>query len=359
MYEDLYTSLLEQEPSGRSGNEIRFHCPNCGSPHNKLYVNITTGRFDCKNEPDFHGGVYTFLHTQFNMSFDEIKVFLDDWGLGLDKIPELDNPSDSLFDKLIIIKSHLEKDEDSTETNSALTMPKLPTGYKLILDNLNNPESFPYAQYLNSRGVTYNQLIKHSIGYVVDGIVSRSDAKDVIVKNHIIFITYDANGMPIYWNSRSIEKNPYLKSLNGVAEEGNYSRRDVVFNLNNLRQGQDMVVCESVFNALTIDSDSVLGVATFGKVVTNLQVKLLTSRSGLANNYYLFLDTDAMESQYKLAESLVSSGIQPERVRLVINPFTGKDVNDLGKEVATKLLYKCSIPFNFEGRLKYMKYMKK
>lgn len=357
MYEDLYVSLLEQEPVGRTGDEIRFHCPSCGSIHDKLYVNINNGMFDCKNEPDFHGGIYTFLHTIFKMSFPEIKEYLNDWDIDFQGVSDLINPEDSLYDKLVVIKHQDDLKEDEEQVD--LVMPPLPSNFKLIMDNLANPESFPFANYLNRRGVTYDQLVKHSIGYVTQGEIKREEDKVVPVDSQVIFITKDINNNPIYWNSRSILPNPYIKSLNGVGvADNNYTRKDVIFNLNNFKDNQAIVICEGVFNALTIDDDQYLGVATFGKAITDIQVNLLANLKDRVSNYYLFLDTDAKGTMFKLASRMVEQGVEGNQIKMVINPYEGQDVNDLGKELAHVLLQRATIPFDFKGKLKYMNYMK-
>lgn len=152
----------------------------------------------------------------------------------------------------------------------------------------------------------------------------------------MVFITYNTDNQPIYWSTRSIKRHPYVKSLNGMAKDNEFSKRNVVWNMNHVTNDRDMVICEGVFNAITCTQGNYIGVATFGKSITDDQIRLMRDLN--PRRYLLFLDNDAREQQLELYQRLVNMGVDSKKVGLVDNPYDSRDANDLGKEITRKLL---------------------
>ena len=336
--EEILNALLHEEPYRRLGNEYRYTCPKCQSAHKKFYVNMNTGSGYCFN---CEFGVRNLVGlVQYILKCDEkdAKSWLDDneyEDYGYD-LAELDENADlyTQVSTLLIPKD---------ETTKRKKMPTLPTNVKYLIDNFNNKEAIPYFTYLNNRGVTLEQIKKYNIGYVVNGAFKGSSDRVNNISNSIIFTTYNDLGLPIYWSSRNIYATTHsatIKSINAPAGDGEYSRQEIVFNLNNLRKSQDLFIAEGIFNVLTIKPNSkYCGVATLGKEISETQINLIVSKSNLFNNLILALDGDVKQNFIdKVVHMIEKAGLSKSRIKICYNNNVDKDFNDLGEEKALELL---------------------
>lgn len=314
-----------------SGQEVATRCPFCGEHRHKLYIS-PDGKYICF-KCGTHGGslISLIMHTE-HTTRDNAYRLLKEHGVSSSSVSIVTQSDNfSLFTELSTLMYKKQ------ETKS-LSVPGFPKGLKLLEDNLNNPESYPFLWYLKHRGLSLEDIINNHIGYIVNGSVERDNKPPLEINNSIVFITYNMNSQPIYWSTRSIEIHPYVKSLNGMSRANEYSKKNVIWNMNHVTNDCDMVICEGVFNAITCTQGNYVGVATFGKNITNDQIKLMKSLN--SKRYYLFLDNDAVQQQLELYQRLVNMGVANDKIRLVENPYNTQDANDLGKEITKRLLDK-------------------
>lgn len=335
-----FLDLLSEElgDSKNAGNNTRYRCPFCGEDNYKFYVRNDTGIYQC-----FHcgskGNALKFLEVYYGYSYKEAKEQVEDWsGETIDaKTTERFSELSDMESLFLAIAKGPHKVEQAEEAKT--TIP-LPTNFKPLYQNMNNPEAFPYLTYLNNRGVTLEEIYTHVMGYVIEGQVRKSSLTEdgetdyFTIRNSIVFLTFDDNGNYLYWNSRSIEKNPMVKSLNGPALSNEHSKNDVIFNLNKARKTNEIVIFEGVFNALMAGQS---GVATFGKMITDSQLELL--KQAYEDNHELrfvvFLDSDARKQATDLASRLATF---TKNVYIVDSPYGDKDANDLGREITQELI---------------------
>lgn len=365
---ELKFELLEPVlGSGKhAGLDTRYNCPFCGNRKYKFYVvtdtdaELNIGSYRCWVCEE-SGNVTSLIMNLYSVDFSDARAMLSELGISAtgdtssadynrEYVRDTLTKSESLY--LSLYNTSLEEDEKSEE-NELKHVP-FPSNMKSIKDNLMNPESFPFQEYLLRRGVTMEMLNVHNIHYVVNGKVRKSetvDGKDVYmdIRNSIIFITYNDSGTPIFWNSRSIEKDAFVKSLNAPARDDEYGKNNSVFNLNIAKRYDTIVICEGVFNALTVGFN---GVATFGKKITDGQLDLFKKAwySNKEVKFYVFTDSDATAEGISQAEKLSSFS---ENVFLVSNPYGDEDANDLGPEVTASLINNAE-PFGKGSALMYM-----
>ncbi len=312
-----------------SGQEIATSCPFCGEHRHKLYIS-SSGKYICF-KCGTHGGslISLIMHAEHTTRKNAYRI-LKEHGISSGS-PRIVTQSDdfNLFTELSTLMYK------KPETKS-LSVPRFPEGLKMLEDNLNNPESYPFLWYLKHRGLSLEDIIDNHIGYIVNGSVERDNKPPLEINNSIIFITYNMDNQPIYWSTRSIEVHPYVKSLNGMSRANEYSKKNVIWNMNHVTNDCDMVICEGVFNAISCTQGNYVGIATFGKNITNDQIRLM--RDSNPRNYLLFLDNDAREQQLELYQRLVNIGVDSKKIRLVDNPYENRDANDLGKETTKRLL---------------------
>lgn len=335
--------LLKQElgQSKFAATETRFCCPFCGEHKYKFYVHNDSGLWICFKCEE-KGNPISFVTEYFNVSFPEAIDILAtyDYDANL-KGPERNQQSLTHYgadlseeEQLFLFIAHQGQPVNEQE-NKMYKCPPPPTNCKSLMANFDNPEAFPFFAYLNNRGVTIENIKEHNISYVTYGTTKLQDGRDLELVNHVVFFTFDDKRNPIYWNTRSIESNAFIKSFNAPAREDEYSKNNVVFNLNNAYSTDKIVVAEGVFNALTIGKS---GVATFGKMVTEDQIRLILQKT--RNNklpIYLYLDTDAWKQMIAAADRI--KALEPDRtVYYVYNGREDVDANDLGPEAVQELI---------------------
>lgn len=349
----MFLDLLQQELGEykTAAGEIRFCCPFCGETKYRFYVHEEKGLWTCHRCKE-KGNPVSFVKEYYNVSFPEAADILatfdydaysekergfntEQFGSGLTKEEQL---------LLFISREGRPLEEDKEEK---LVCPPPPTNCKPLMANFNNPEAFPFFTYLHRRGVTLGNIKRHNISYVTDGEVSLINGKTLRLSNHVVFFTHDSTGKPVYWNTRSIELNPFIKSFNAPSREGEYSKKNTIFNLNNAKHTDKIIIHEGVFNSfMTPDS----GVATFGKMITEGQVELLLRETRERKlPIYIFLDTDAWKDMIDSARMIKQ--MEPDREVYFVYSGLDEDANDLGFEKCQELL-RNAFPADSQGELR-------
>ena len=318
---------MKEQPFQDLGNELRFTCPFCHSDKHKFYVSKSSGLWICYN-CGLTGSLPKLIHQIYNTSYlDAQKMVDENYGDFVDDSIQ----QDGLYASLLSLDN-----ENSLDNDVRLVNPPLPTNTISLKDHVYDINAMPYFSYLNHRGVTWQQIVDNDISFVDDGICYTKNDNELHVIHSLVFKTY-WNNQFVYWNTRSIDPNPFIKTFNASAKQGEYSRNEVVFGLNQLKKHQSLVICEGVFNALTVTSNEYQGVATFGKQVTDDQINLILSQQDKFKDIRLFLDNDAKGIEVELAHKLAHY-YDPDKILLVNNPYGDQDANDLGNTKATELV---------------------
>ena len=350
MFYDLVNEVAGE--SKEAVTDYRFKCPFCGETKYKFYVQKENPYlwqcYHCGRSGRPVSFVMQYYEVTFRKSVDILETYMEDEDIISFEKTTGYQPDELTDAEQVLLSLTVRKGKEDTPT--MYTAVPYPTNTQFFQFNLQNQEAYPYMRYLLNRGVTLNQMLQHGMGYVIRGIVNKTEGDGTItVTNSVVFTTFDDHGQPQYWNTRSIEPDAYIKALNAPARKDQYGKNNSIFNLNRAKKTDKIIISEGVFNALTT-GDS--GVATFGKQVTEEQVAML-AEAGIDNpklKYYIFLDTDATEQALKLARKLYQ---YVPNIYLVNNPYKGKDANDLGTEVTAQLIEQ-AIPYTEENSLKFL-----
>lgn len=289
----------------RSGEELVYHCPFCpdlGKRNNdrKLYVNSKSGKFIC-----FRCGTS---------------------GTVIDsKLSELLIDGNDLIEEMINFVGN--KDTNIFTSDSVFFC--IPD--KHLVDY---PGTVPY-NYMIRRGITPDMMELYSIRAFGDG---KQFHNRVVIPNRIInknwtdFYTSRAilDGMlPRYYNSKFSNKN------------------NIVFNIDNIPFGSDIIVNEGCINSIIAGTNSV---AILGKYASISQINQIASKNPKV--LYISLDYDARDIAIKLASSF--HNLLPEcQINLVDLP-ENEDAASLGRlnylefVESSKLLYSNDITSVFE-----------
>lgn len=337
MFLDIVREVTTEEKD--SGNEVRFNCPFCGEENQKLYVQSEDPYlWHCKH-CDRHGNPVQFVMSFYSVPFSEAKDILESYDYFMDdkdKTYLKENTDSSLTEaeQLFLLLANSNTSGDSKQDEILKPVP-LPTGFKYLADNTKNRESFPFFNYLIARGITPELIFEYKIGYITQGkyFNPNKNAESTIL-NSVVFPTFDNDDNVIYWNTRSIIPDVTVKSLNAPVVDGYFSKKNTVYNLNNAEKTGRIIISEGVFNAITTGPS---GVATFGKQITDEQIKLFRDAVDKNQNieFLVFLDNDAKAQFINTAQRIYQF---TDRVYLVINPYGNQDANDLGMETVRYLL---------------------
>lgn len=336
-----FTDYLDEklgEGKEVSGERL-YACPFCADT-NKLKFSVHT---DSDNKRDLwqcwrcgsKGNPIKFAMKYNKVGFQEAKDILEMY-VDVDPIDQKYR-EEGLTDKEILHLKLIELNSPKKEEAKYPVPPRLPTGFKLLMENINNPEAYPYFEYLiKERKLNFDDIEKHNIGYIVSGYAMTSTGNKVDLSEHVIFFTYSNAGEYLYWNTRSIRSNPYLKSINAIPLEGELGKGDVVFNLNRAKYHDKVVILEGVIDALTIGD---CGIATFGKQISDRQIELILNNVEKEATIYVMLDRDAPKQAIEVSERLVRDH---KKTFIVMNP-TYEDPNQLGKEKSWDIINNYSI----------------
>lgn len=337
----LETILGEYKES--SNTNYKFHCPNkeCNS-HNeqhkfKLEINLDKEDIDYGK---YHcwvcgiGGVnlitlFKKLKLEGIKKLTELYKYInkDENKTTIKITKQLYNP-DNRWD--INIKNILNKSNDINDNNE-ITIKLEDYGiislynrlliYKEELQNTNQLNDIELdfntqniLNYLSVRNITLNDIIKYNIHYCITGDYS----------HRIIFPSMNNNGKFNYFVGRN-----YIDEMSINKYKNSKLSKDIIFNEYLIDFNFPIVLCEGVFDAIAIRRNAI---PLLGK---NIQPKLLQKLIQYKPNIYIFLDNDAINDSYKLANLLLKNGI--DNVFVVIPPKL-EDPSSLGFERCSELI---------------------
>ena len=263
-------------------NEYMWWSPFVNHHKPKLQVNIKNGKWHCWVSGQ--GG-----HNLFQL-FKKVKATKKQY-------QELNELSDNFSFEYVPTK------QENKEV-------KLPDEYKPMWTKSNSPTYKHALKYLQSRGVSQDDMIKYSIGYCEDGLYS----------NRIIIPSYDNEGQLNFFIGRDIFDSK-LKYRNSPTP------KDIIGFELFVNWEEPILLVEGALDAITSKVNSI---PLFGKtIMNNLKRRILEKK---VKTLYVALDNDAVKDSMKIVEELMTEGIKVHMIKL-----PEKDPNDIGYEKFTDI----------------------
>lgn len=283
----IIKNLVGDNYTDHGNDEVSIDCPNCklhGDTHTdrKLYINLKTGAYWCHR-----------CHYTGYLKLDEIFV------------SETINPFE-------ILNTMISKSEESEEEE-----------YIKIPKNLAINDRYVTSKLLE-RNLSEEDIEYYSIR--VPNLLSNDKEESrlfgrFVIPNKVI----NRN-----WTDTYVARS-YINSPKRYLNPTRVKSHDIVFNLHNIEKDIDTIIInEGVINSIIAGKNSV---ATFGKYVSNIQLKSILDKN--PKEIILSLDRDAIDMSYQLARKIFS--IKPIKVKVLELPMK-VDASDLGRERYHKLI---------------------
>jgi DNA primase len=283
----LVNSILGVGNPTSRGN-YAYKCPFCNHHKPKLEIN-----FDEDNDNFYQKWNCWVCHTKGTKIISLFKKL----NIHDEKIYELKSLTNSNF-KLDVKVKEFDKIE-------------LPKEYLPILNN-NNFHAKRALKYLQSRGITNEDIIKYNIGYCEEGKYEQC----------IIIPSYNSLGELNYFIARSFNPGSYRKYQNPP-----FSKNIIPFELF-INWNSPLILCEGVFDAISIKRNAIplLG----NSIQDELMKKIVTSK---IKQIFIILDNDMKKLALKYAEDLFNEG---KEVFLI--DLNKKDPNKIGFQAILKYI---------------------
>tara|TARA_R110000824_G_scaffold5670_9_gene26091 strand:+ start:24854 stop:25819 length:966 start_codon:yes stop_codon:yes gene_type:complete len=269
----------------RVKDEYLFFCPKCNHHKRKLSVNLNKDAFKCW-VCDFSGKSIQRLIRKYGHYKQRIE-----W-------KELTNSVDVLsFTEQLFLEK--EKEEEQIVI--------LPEEF-VSLANEDLPYNSLYPRnYLKSRGITKQDILKWKIGYCSAGKYG----------GRIIIPSFGVSGRCNYFTARTYQKD-WKKYYNPPAS------RDIVFNHLYLDFDYDVTIVEGSFDAIVAGTNSVPLLGSTLRTDSKLFQEIVRNDSAV----YIALDADAERKAKRLINNLLEYGIETHKID--IEPYS--DVGEMTKE---------------------------
>ncbi len=248
----------------RSSNETLFYCPKCQHHKRKLSVNVEKNVFKCWI-CDYNGRDIYRLVRSYGDASD-----IAEW-------KKLSN--------VIDFAEHEKEKEPEIQV-------RLPKEFVTLTGKESSPLSRAARKYLQSRGVTMDQIVWWKMGYCPDGQYA----------NRIIIPSFNLEGDLNYFISRAYDDN-WMKYLNPS------SNKDFIFNELYLDWNKDITIVEGVFDAIVVGNAIPLLGSTLREDSYIFQ-KIVDK----CDKVYIALDEDAKKKESKIGRILTSYGVDVYRV---------------------------------------------
>lgn len=260
------------------GDQIHFNCPFCGDRRKRMYIGVFNHLVFCQN-CNYSGTVVKFLSDYEGITYDKAFSLYKEYN-GVLKIPE--NVTEEINDILLPV------DYEQYLRKSPIPLPESFT----LLHNNNSVYSKRVKRYLKSRLVTNSVIKSHGWGFCYEGNY----------KDRAILTIYEENKLK-FWVARAITDNAVRKELSPSDEDYQYSKSEVIFNVDRAaKMYNTVVVSEGIFDAISWGD---IGVSILGKRMYPEQISvLLKYKEYLTQGVYLALDEDAWRDMLELADNL-------------------------------------------------------
>lgn len=285
------TSLLESvlgrsHPAHR--DNLSFVCPFCKHPKPKLNVSLGTGKWGCwvcGESHGTHGHTVPALFVKMRLGKDKIERAKQLWGV-VERFEVNKKEILILPDEYI----PLHQPDDSIQCKIALN-------------------------YLRSRNVTDQQIIKYGIGY----------AKSGEYRQRIILPSYDAAGQLNFFSARSYLPDPIMK----FKVPPDLDKHAFITYEDQINWDEPIIIVESQFDAIAIRRNAI---PLNGKSIGNLLKQRILEYK--PPKIILCLDGDAVDAVMRHASYLTKMGLPTFRVSL---PVAG-DPSSLGYDEIWRLI---------------------
>ena len=218
------------------GNEISVRCPFCtkpGSQKKKLAIRVDNDFYHCWT-CEIKGKNLSFLIKKINPKY------LHDY------IARFGGLKYSIEKEEIIIKA------------------EMPAGFKLVLENLWDPDAKAIKKYCDERGINEDLMWRYRLGYT---------SEDFKLNKRLIVPSFDASGDLNYWSARTIQKDNNYKYLNAKIKKSNivFNEIDVDWNktLFIVEGPLDLVKCKLVNSTCLLGSTLNANDMLFYNIVKN------------------------------------------------------------------------------------------
>ena len=304
------TSILTNARLNNRGQYV-CDCPFCGKEHH-FYISQKTQLWDCKKCGE-HGNIGKLLRK-------------------LQKNYLLEGSTIEIRDRVSSIRSSINELDSCVEV-SELPIVKMPIGFKVRCNS-----------YLLSRGISMDDCVRYNIGYT--DIVSKYE-------NYVLIPIYDGGSVRGYVGRYASGNVPddRLRYNNSVGTKFS----DLLFGYDEITEETiAVIIVEGIFDKIAVDkalglfdSDQVKCVCTFGKKISDVQIKKLCDKG--VSRVVLLYDFDAIKDIKKYGLKLENYFVTR------ITYTTRKDIDECTRDETLSVfdhLYKPS-EFNIDvvGRL--------
>jgi len=183
--------------------------------------------------------------------------------------------------------------------------------YSSVTDKYVKVQLQKAIRYLQGRGLSAVDMIRHGIGYCVNGEYS----------GRVIIPSFDRNHMLNFFIARSIFDTETLKYKNPKVS------KDIVGFESTINWNRPVTIVEGAFDAIAVRYNAV---PLFGKRMSQtLKTTILQRKPPYV---IVALDSDAKKDAIEMCDFLIANGIS---TKLVFTP--GKDVSEIGHSAFTSL----------------------
>lgn len=254
----------------KEGSEHLYHCPKCNSEKKKLSINIKKDVWKCWICGYSGGKLYRLVRKYgTNLNLEEWRKF----------------SSEDIPDNFVEYFKTLFDEEEPEEIRVSL-----PEEFK-SLTNLRDKsyEASRARDYLYSRGLTFQDILRWKIGYASKGNYA----------GRVIVPSFNKKGHCNFFVSRSYG-NHFHKYKNSKV-----SKKEIIFNELYLDWSKDLVIVEGVFDAIVAGN----AVPALGKSLSS-DSKLFQTIVTHDTPIYMALDRDAEYHSLRAIEELLKYEIQ-------------------------------------------------
>lgn len=282
---EIIESVLGPSKEFRN-DEHAYHCPFCNHHKKKLQVNLQSQKWHCWVCNTAGKKVHTLLN---RLSVDRRTI---------QRVKDI--YEESSYTK--------EPEPDDKPT------PTLPREFKPLWETPKGLD-ITYRQaihYMKSRGITEYDIIKHTIGYVDEGMYS----------DRVIIPSYDSDMKLNYFIARSIHPENKMKYKNPP-----YSKNVIMFD-SLINWGEPITLVEGVFDALAVKKNAI---PLLGKFIPRVLMDKIFKEGVKKIN--ILLDSDAREQSLYYTSYLTNQGIDVSNIVL-----DGKDPSLVGFNTVNNII---------------------
>jgi len=252
------------------GTELLFTCPSCNHHKHKFSINVDKNAFKCW-VCDYRGRNIRRLIRRFG-TYIQLQKW--DQAFGRTDLERFDD----LFVGRVEERSHQKLE--------------LPPEF-ISLCHHSAPKTGLYAlKYLNSRGITTEDILKWKIGYCFSGEY----------RNRIIVPSFDDEGDVSYFIARSYSGDSYKYKNPRVS-------KNIVFNELYVDWNKDLTIVEGVFDALVAGN----AVPILGSTLRS-DSRLIQKIVANDTPVYIALDPDARSKENKIIQTLLRYDIELHKI---------------------------------------------